>query len=392
MSQVIHCPSCNKKFRLGANVPATFTCTSCGTLMDLSDFGGQEPAPAPAAPSRGGAPQSRRSRARGGGGGSPAPSRSRGGRGGAPSRSRRGGRGRAAPQEDYYEDEAPRGYRGRQQKSNAPLIIGSVAALMVAVILVVIKMKGDDEGPPPADPSKTKKTASSGANPGASNPTPAAAGTPAAANNAAPAGNTPAPAAGNTPAPAAGTAPAPAAGEVTAPKKPRKTRIISGKTDLQVFEWPEDIDAETRAKAEEGIKAMYAGGRDWTDAQDWFIEQGHKLCGRLISEFKTISDSPGFEDRLGRSYASAIDATLRKIDGWMERKQKQRDPIRASSSPTFVKKIAKKWTWWWKNDVWVDDPEKIWDPFEDEDDSSPTGIKKPKKKKKGGGFGKRAGG
>lgn len=41
MSQVVQCPSCEKRFRLPPNPPATFTCTGCGTVMDLSDFGGR---------------------------------------------------------------------------------------------------------------------------------------------------------------------------------------------------------------------------------------------------------------------------------------------------------------------------------------------------------------
>jgi hypothetical protein len=395
MSDVIQCPQCDKRFRLGDKVPATFTCTGCGTLMDLSDFGGAQAAPAPAAPASPRSGGARRSSARSGprSGGA---RRSSGGRGGRAAPSRSGGRrGRAAPDDEY--DDEPRGRRGRQQKSNGPLIIGSVAALVAAVILILIATKKDDDVPP----------APTGTNSAAADATGTAGSTPNAGTPELTAGTTPdagtQPAAGDaaegdteddeTVEPSAGgTAPAAAPTRKPASSGSGRYKGMS-KVDLEIFPWAEDIDAETRAKAEEGIKAMYVGGRDWIDAEEWFVAQGPKLAGRLISEFKTIQDSPGLEDRLGKSYVGALDATLRKMDGWMERKWKELDPVRASSHPNYVLRSCQRWTWWWKYDEWKNNPRKVWDPFEDESDESETGIKGPEKKDDGKkGFGKRAGG
>ncbi|HVG93748.1 MAG TPA: hypothetical protein VND21_04835, partial [Planctomycetota bacterium] len=50
MADVIQCPTCSKKFRLPERPPAVFTCTGCGTAMDLSSFRAAAPAAPVAAP------------------------------------------------------------------------------------------------------------------------------------------------------------------------------------------------------------------------------------------------------------------------------------------------------------------------------------------------------
>jgi hypothetical protein len=64
----------------------------------------------------------------------------------------------------------------------------------------------------------------------------------------------------------------------------------------------------------------------------------------------------------------------------------------AGTLEDFVTGIAKRWIYWWKEDVWKDDPMKPWDPMEDESDDTEDGRKPPAKKKKKSGYSKRAGG
>ena len=402
MTDVIQCPQCDKKFRLPENPPATFTCNQCGTLMDLSDFGGadqpEQPEPAAAA-APAGAPRSRRSRARGGhrgggGGGAAAAGSAPTRQGGGRRRARRGaarggGRGRgSAAQHDEYDDE-PRGRRGGPQKSNSAAIIGVVAAVVVVVVLIVVASnKGE------VDDSATGGGGSTAGIDGR----PAGGGLKTTRLKTTPIGGT-AGGAGTGAEPIAGD---PSGGEPTggsgatgtSGKKKRSGRYKRmSKVEFEIFDWPEEVDEETRAKVDECIKALYLGGRDATDAEEYLVGKGRPICGRLISEFKNISDSPGLDTKQGASLAGAIDAVLRKIDGWMERKWKELKPVRHSSHPNFTKRVAQRWTWWWANDEWKHEPRKPWDPFEDESDDTETGIKEPekKKKKKGSGFSKRAG-
>jgi hypothetical protein len=175
--------------------------------------------------------------------------------------------------------------------------------------------------------------------------------------------------------------------------KPRLSRV-----ELRTHAWPDDVDGAVRAQADQAIQKMYAGGRDGVEAADWFVKQGRPAAGRLINEFRAIEESPGFDKREGAAMAMVIDGTLRRIDGQIERFWEERERIRAwgaYASPQFIERIAKRWTWWWIEGEWKDNPRKPWDPFEDESDATPTGMKKkaeePKDPNKSG-YGKRAGG
>ena len=176
--------------------------------------------------------------------------------------------------------------------------------------------------------------------------------------------------------------------------KPRLSRV-----ELTTHAWPDDVDGAVRAQADQAIQKMYAGGRDGMEAGDWFVKQGRPAAGRLISEFRAIEESPGFDKRDGAAMAMVIDGTLRRIDGQIERYWEERERIRAwgaYASPQFIERIAKRWTWWWIEEEWKDNPRKPWDPFEDETDATPDGMKKPTKAEdekdpKKSGYGKRAG-
>ena len=204
-------------------------------------------------------------------------------------------------------------------------------------------------------------------------------------------------------------APAPSAEEQWAAMKKRKTKrppvrddgslkLRLGRIHLKPLDWPEEVSAETRQKVEESLALIYAGGADGADAREWLVGQGRPIAGRLISEFVSIKESPGWDNRDGTSMAMQIDAVLREIDGFMERTCREREQIRSTgvfAGQSFMTRIAKRWTWWWESGEWQTNPKKPWDPFDDESDDSATGMKplesKKTDKKKGGGFGKRAG-
>lgn len=190
-------------------------------------------------------------------------------------------------------------------------------------------------------------------------------------------------------------------------KKKRKTKRPPVREDgslklrlsrihLKPLDWPEEVGEETRQKVEESLRLMYAGGADGNEARDWLVSQGRPIAGRVISEFQAIRESPGWDNRDGTSMAMQVDAVLREIDGFMERTCREREQIRSTgvyAGQSFMTRIAKRWTWWWESGEWQTNPQKPWDPFEDESDDTDTGMKptESKKKKKGGGFAKRAG-
>ena len=394
MSQAIHCPQCNKKYSLPANPPATFTCRQCQTLMDLSDFGGQDAPAAPAAPS-GGAPKSRRTRAKGGGGGRrqaapPPPSRGGGRRSrrGAPAGPSRGGRSRRGAREDDFDDGGRRAARARKENNNA-VIIGAAVALVVVVALAIIILGSKDE-----EPTGTQDTAKVGEKkkdaPSALTGIGGGDDTSAAPTGDAPKADTPkgdAPS-GGTPAKSdtpKGDAPKPA--EAKKKKRLRNTSIKSMR--LEIHDWPDEVDAETRKQVDEAVQALYGAGREFEEAKEFLRTKGRVIAGRIISEFKRVDESPGFDRRDGASLAGVLDSVLRSIDGYQERRFKEENQIRATSRPSFILKIAKRWTAWWVSDEWKNNPRDPWDPFEDSFDE-PEGKKK--KKGEGSGFGKRAGG
>ncbi|MDF1702239.1 MAG: hypothetical protein P1V36_13870 [Planctomycetota bacterium] len=401
MSEAIHCPECNKKYSLPANPPATFTCRQCNTLMDLSDFGGQDAPAEPARKQGGGPPRSRKQRARGGGGAPPPPSRggggrasrgSRGGRGGgAPAASRgRGGR-RGAAQDDGDDGRGGRrgGGRGGKDNNNA-VIIGSLVGLLVVVGLVVAIMMSKDDAPvQPTEGTKTAKKEATKALTGLSSDPAAEAPTAEAPKAEAPKGEAPKAEAPKSTAPA-GEAPKGAApkGEAPVESSRLRNRSIRG-MKLQKHAWPDEVDTETRTQVDEAVAALYRGGRDSLDAREFLEAKGRPIAGRLISEFKVIQESPGFEGREGASLAGIFDSVLRTIDGWQERRFREQNQIRATSQPSFTLRVAQRWTAWWVTEEWKNNPRKPWDPHEDSFDEQPA---KKGAKKKGSGFRKRAGG
>ncbi len=192
-------------------------------------------------------------------------------------------------------------------------------------------------------------------------------------------------------------------GDVAPPRVPYKKRKERSRTrkgkprisnvKLQRFEWPEELDAATKTQIEDSIMQMYRGGRDGVEAGEWLVNKGHIVAGRLISEFKAIKESPGFDNREGASMASVIDGTLRRIDGFIEREWKETAKIRAwgiYAAPSFIERTAKRWTWWWKHDEWKTNPQKPWDPHE-EIEGMEDGYKRPGKKRKPRGYDKPAG-
>ena len=86
-----------------------------------------------------------------------------------------------------------------------------------------------------------------------------------------------------------------------------------------------------------------------------------KAAPRLINVFATVSLGEGFGDIQGRMKCGVADALLRRIDGYIERKKSPRNtPIKATSDPKWVEKIARYWTAWWLNGEWKT-PNKPWD-------------------------------
>jgi hypothetical protein len=335
MSDAILCPQCEKRYKLPKNPPATFTCKQCGTLVDLSAFGGGAPPP-PAAGSARRTSGRRRSAAR-----STAASRQPG----------------------------PR----QPAQSKAPVTAIVFVVLLVAV-LIAARSGGDDAPPrkptpPPEIPSLRTDV------PVQREPIAPSEGAPSAAGEGTTTRKTKRPPA----------------------RDDGSLKIKLSRVELKPLAWPESVDEATRAKTEESIRAIYMGGREGIEAEAWLIAQGRPIAGRLISEFVSIEASPGFDNREGTSMAMAIDAVLHKIDGFIERSCNERGQIKSTgvyAGISFITRTAKRWTWWWESGEWQTNPQPPWDPFEDESDETPDGRKAPeapKDPKKGSGFGKRAG-
>ncbi|MDA1193980.1 MAG: hypothetical protein O2894_02240, partial [Planctomycetota bacterium] len=277
-----------------------------------------------------------------------------------------------------FEDE-PGGRRGRKESNNA-LIIGAISALVVVVVLVVIIVTSKDDPKTPT-PETANVPSSNGGNHALTGLAPTEEGPDEVED-------VPADAAGTTPAKGDASKSAPAKGDAEAAAKAARQTNIRG-IQLKVFEWPEEVDAETRTQVDQAVRGLYAGGRDAMDARDYLQAKGRVICGRLISEFKTLQDSPGFQDREGASVAGAIDSVLRSIDGWQERRWKEQNQIRVSSQPSVIEHIAKRWTAWWESDEWQKNPREPWDPMTDSFEEEEK--KKDDKKDEDSGFGKRAG-
>jgi hypothetical protein len=329
MPDVIQCPTCSKKFRLPDRPPATFTCTSCGTVMDLSGFAAAAPpAPAPAA-----APP-------------PAPTRGGGSRGAAPTRGGGGGRHHARAGRGHgrgrgrdEEEEAEEGGRGRRaaKKSSMPLVLGLVAGVVVVGVVVVLMMnknKGNSVEAPKVDKA------------------------------AAPAATPPKP---------AETPPEPAKEKPKAAPGTSGSNYVPTKAEVKTYPYTDDVSADDRNKIDEAVNAaVEVGGRDGVDAEKFLVGEGLKAAPRLISEFKHIEDKYSFEKSDGLSRAMVVDRILRKIDGVQERKFHDTKPINANSDPIQALKTAKNWNWWWDTGAYKT-PMKPWDPRVDEKDQGDAG-------------------
>ncbi len=360
MSQVIECPSCSKKFKLPPQPPAIFTCTGCQTPMDLSDFGGAEAPPPP--------PAGRRAVRRGGGRSAPR-------RGGRPSARRGRGRGARGGHDDYDDEDGGYRGRGRREQNNTGLVIGAGVAVIIAVIAVIAITKDDDPAPDEGTNVADNEAGGTGAtdttgmmttpnpmNPGGvpGTPTPVPSGTnPSGANPDANPGANP-----------AGADPAAGSEDPQAGRLPRRRSgsLRLKNINLKVFDWPDEVPAETRGKVEEAIENLYLGGRDGIDAEAYLVKEGHKICGRIISEFKTVTDEFGLDSREGMSRLMVLDRTLRKIDGYQERRWRRYEPIKHASAESYAMSGMKIWVHWWDSGEWKEEPRKPWDPRIDSKD------------------------
>ncbi|MHC5011814.1 MAG: hypothetical protein ACYTG6_12865 [Planctomycetota bacterium] len=373
MNEIIQCPTCSKKYRLPASVPPTFTCRNCDTVMDLSGFQAEAPVE-PAVPEgpAGGAPRARHGRGRGRG---RAPTRqARGGRG---ARGRRGRGGYA--EDDYYEEEHHGRPHYRRQETNPALIWGSLAGVVIAVVLLIVYMKSQGDEPADEGTNNAGTNESGPAIPGTTPPgpgmTPSLPGTPGAGTS--PVQPGPGSTPGGTPGqPEGNGGEQPAQPEVSLEKLPvpeGKTYYPSSRAEIQTYPWPEDVTGEERNKIDEAVhNALEVGGRDGLEAEEYLVSMDLKAAGRLISEFVRVKTEYGLTDPEGLARMMVIDRTLRKIDGVMERFFNHRDSIKPVTPESQVMWVLKRWNWWWDLERYRRRYEP-WDPRVDEDDPDAEG-------------------
>jgi hypothetical protein len=171
--------------------------------------------------------------------------------------------------------------------------------------------------------------------------------------------------------------------------KPRLDRIVVAEQP-----WPDSVDAATRTRVEALIPKLYEGGRDGVEARDALIRAGRPICGRLISEFRLIQREQGFDNREGASRAAVIDGLLRSIDGQVERFWKHTERVRAwgiYAAPSFIKRVAGYWNWWWSSGEWSKTPRAPWVPQEDGTDTPRAGAPAAKPPQRHQGWRKPAG-
>ncbi len=358
MSDVVQCPTCNKKFRLPPAPPPTFTCSGCGTVLDLSAF--QAPAqpaqPAqPAAPVQPKAPAGRRAGGRRGGRAAAAPHTTR--RPGH--RKARAGRGSHAAEDDGYEGGERPHYSSRDKGPNMPLILGSLALGIGAIVVaVVVFMKEEKQLEKPPETVVAQQPA---ANPMADLP--------------------------DEPIPD----PDDVVPESTTdkPEKPKDVELArpelsegsykdvplpEGKENyrwsqatIKTYPYPDHVTAEEKNKIEEAINGIVEiGGRDLRDGTKYLVAldayadgseelkpgEEFKAVGRVISEFKNILDNNDINDRLTMAKLMSLDMLLRKIDGMQEREFKEIDPIRHASDERHAMRVIKRWNWWYDLEKW----------------------------------------
>ena len=334
MPQTIQCPTCAKKFRLPDCPPATFPCTGCQTVMDLSGFRAAVPevaaAPAPdPTPSSSRATASSAASRTGSRAGSSASrgSRSKGGAGASRSRAR----GRDAEEGDT--DGNGRG--GDKPKNSNTLLIASLIALVVLGGLAFLVFRSK----PPAAP-------------------PVVAGGP---------GSTPAAAAPTDPAMAQ---PTPSAGAPSSEpgmedaKPPETPKFVPAtKVNYEPIDHHPDATPEERTKIDELIqKAVFENaGSDSRIAGAELVAMGIKAAPRLINVFSTVKMGEGFEDRLGKIKVAVAEGLLRRIDGYIERSLSPKNtPLKGQSDTKWVERCTRYWIAWWVNGKYKT-PQKPWD-------------------------------
>jgi hypothetical protein len=314
---VIQCPQCSKKFKLPAKPPAVFSCTACGTAMDLSSFRDAAAAAPAAAPSAAPEPSSKASKS------ARSSSRSASPRAGKPARlTARVHRGRAAAAEEGGdgEDGEHESFSGPPKKSNTGILIAVFGLVVVGGFVLLISRKKSHEG----DKNSIVK--------------------PEAHESNAPPVVVPE-----------------AAMTEAAMTEPTKPEVKKG-TFHPVGHHP-DATPEEQAKIDALIKtAIFENsGSDSRVAGDELVKMGIKAAPRIIDVFNTVKSGEGYDDRMGRLKAQVADALLRRIDGYQERVKKSM-PIRNTSNMNFAEGVAKSWISWWDNEYWKKNPLKPWDP------------------------------
>jgi hypothetical protein len=320
MPQMIQCPTCSKKFKLPDRPPATFTCTGCQTVMDLSGFRAAAPAEAaaPAAP----APSTKTTSST-----RSASRASSGSAGSTKSRSGSSSKSRARAGRDEEEAGEGTGRRGPPPKNNNGLIIGSLFGVVVLGGILLLAMRSKE---PPAAPSKPVAVAPD------ADPVSGMGG----------------------PAMATGE---PAMEEVAAPAAP--AYVAPAKVQFHPIEHHADAKPDERTKIDELIqKAVFENsGSDGRLAEDELVKFGVKAAPRIINVFSTVKMGAGFDDRLGKIQASVADRILRRIDGYIERSVSAKmTPIKPQSDHGWVEKVARNWIAWWDNEKYKT-PQKPWD-------------------------------
>lgn len=275
-------------------------------------------------------------------------------------------------------------------------MIGSVAALVGAALLILVMSKDKEPGPETAATTASQPPAAASGPVGAVPSTPVQPGEEDDTPPADPAAQKPVKPAAADPAPA----------KVEPSKEARGMgRINVAGAKLQVFPWPDEVPQAQRDKVEELIPAYLRGDRWSREAGDELLAMGRPIAGRLISEWKHAEDQVGLDSNEGKSRVMAIEQLLRQMDGWIERYWKT-DPnmrIRHSSDHSYIDGQIKRWVAWWEQGLWKTKPLDPWVETEDGSDLSEEERAKlaeeerkreaeERAKEESGEFGKRAGG